>query len=99
MPKGRSAEIRQKGLLEVALVAAARKEMLRVKGGGIRRVFDLRQDPHETASEVPPGSEASELLDDWLRKVRAGLIEADRLPTTPLDEESLEKMRALGYVE
>ncbi len=95
--KGRSGEARQKGLLEVALVTATHKETLRK--GGARRVFGLRQDPYETDDEAPAGSVASQELSDWLSVVQQGLIEADLLPTTPLDEDSLEKMRALGYVE
>ncbi len=96
--KGRSGEARQKGLLEIALVTAWHKETVRVKGG-MRRLFDLRQDPYETTNEAPVGSTASPEASDWLSVVRRGLVEADLLPTTPLDEESLEKMRALGYVE
>lgn len=97
--KGRSGEARQKGLLEVALVEGERKEILRVRGGRAHRVYDVVRDPYETENGVAPGSPATEALLSWLRSVQDGLVEADLLPTTPLDEESLEKMRALGYVE
>jgi len=97
--KGRSGEARQRGLLEVAVVEGGRKEILRVRGGRARRVFDLGADPYENDNGVGPGSSASAALLSWLAAVQTGLVAADLLPTTPLDDESLEKMRALGYVE
>ena len=95
--KGRSPDVRQKGLLEVALVQGGQKEMLRIKSG-TRQIFDLVGDPYETLDQSAT-PQISPQLDDWLRHVREGLIDADLLPTTPLDEESMDKMRALGYVE
>lgn len=93
--KGRSENARQKGLLEVALVEAAKKEILSLKTGS-RHTFDVLRDPYEIESEE---SKPLAALLDWLEEVQKGLAEADNLPAIPLDEASIERMRALGYVE
>ncbi len=95
---GRARDARRKGLLEVGLVGAMHKEILRVKGGNLR-TFDLANDPVEIRSRVALKSEPSTELRRWLEQVEDGLIAADNLPPPSLGEEDLEQLRALGYID
>ncbi len=88
---------RRKGLLAVGRIAGRQKEILRVRSGR-RRVFDLTRDAGERR-DLADGAEASTELTDWLQQVRAGLTASDELPAPALDEESLEQLRALGYID
>jgi arylsulfatase A-like enzyme len=90
--------VRRRGLLEVGRIEAKRKEVLVVRRNE-RRVFDLEQDRAETNSLVPPTSKPSDELRAWLREVQAGLERSDELPPPSLDEETLERLRALGYLD
>ncbi|MCP4908536.1 MAG: hypothetical protein GY910_26475, partial [bacterium] len=92
-----SGDARRKGLLEVGRIAGQEKEILRTRSGR-RRVFDLSRDVAERRN-LADGDEASEELTDWLRQVREGLAASDELPAPSLDEESLERLRALGYID
>jgi len=94
----RSREARRKGLLEVGLVDAMHKEIFRVKGRN-RRTFDLGNDPVEARSRVALKSDPSDELRRWLEQVEDGLIAADNLPPPSLEEEDLEQLRALGYID
>jgi hypothetical protein len=62
-------------------------------------VFDLAADPLERADLAPLASDSSESLMDWLRLVYRGLNEADASPPQPLDRESAEQLRSLGYAD
>jgi arylsulfatase A-like enzyme len=94
---------RRSGLLEVAVLDGASKEILRVEHpeNPEVRTFDLATDP----GEVHPGqgrkkaraTKPSTDLERWLREVRAGLAASDDLPAD-VDPESIERLRALGYV-
>ncbi len=95
---GEDQRARQQGLLEAGVVGDGHKEILRIKSGR-RRLFDLVTDPGEDESLVRLRSEASEALREWLRQVEAGLAASEDLPLPELDEESLDKLRALGYVD
>lgn len=92
--------VRRRGLLEVALVAGSRKETLRVKTGeGRHAVYQLETDPAEGKSLAPPRSAPSKELSGWQIEVQEGLEAADRLPPQTLDNESVEKLRSLGYLD
>ncbi len=95
----RHALLRRKGLLEVGRVQGERKEVL-VVGAGVRRVFDLVADPAERHSLVAADSPPSDELRDWLARVRAGIERSDALgPPTGLDDQAVEKLQALGYID
>jgi arylsulfatase A-like enzyme len=95
----RHALLRRKGLLEVGRVQGARKEVL-VVGERVRRVFDLAADPAERHSLVDADSPPSDELLGWLAAVRAGIERSDALgPPNGLDEQSVEKLQALGYID
>jgi arylsulfatase A-like enzyme len=89
---------RRGGLLEVGYIGAGRKEIVRVPGG-MRWVYDLERDPGELASAVPLRSPVSPELRACLAEVERGLTAADALPPAPVDQESIETLRALGYID
>jgi len=90
--------VRQRGLLEVALVVDGRKEILRI-GNGNRWLFDLLSDPAEVDSQVALGSGASPELLQWLETVRVGLAASDELPLPELSQDDIDRLRALGYLD
>ncbi len=89
---------RRQGLLEVGRVTAGHKEILRVTNDH-RRIFDVLGDPRETRSLATDGDRPSAELTEWLGRVREGLAAADELPAATLDEESVEQLKALGYID
>lgn len=95
---GENRRARQQGLLEIGIVESGHKEILRTKSGR-RRTFDLAVDPGELTSSVRLRTDASAELQDWLSQVEAGLAASDDLPLPDLDEESVDKLRALGYID
>ncbi len=88
---------RRQGLLAVGRIADRRKEVLRVRSKRLR-IFDLSQDARELKN-LAEASEPSAELSEWLRQVREGLAASDELPPPTLDQESIEQLRALGYIE
>jgi arylsulfatase A-like enzyme len=90
--------VRQRGLLEVAVVAGERKEILRV-GNGKRWLFDLAADPAEQRDLSAGQVGVSELLSNWLEIVQSGLVASDDLPVPSLSDEDLEQLKALGYLD
>ncbi len=93
-----NAAARRQGLLEVGRLEAGKKEIFRVKNDH-RWFFDLAEDRREMSSQVPLKSEPSSELEAWLVEVRAGLEASDELPPPTLDEENMEKLKALGYID
>lgn len=90
---------RRQGLLEVGLVEGSSKELIRVKNDAVHRLFDLAADPGELVSAAPEGAVPSDTLEAWLERVREGLVLSDELPPPALDAESIEQLRALGYID
>ncbi|MEE8523759.1 MAG: hypothetical protein V3T72_07485, partial [Thermoanaerobaculia bacterium] len=74
------------------------KEVLRTHSNR-RRIFDLTADPEELSSLVRVRTDVSAKLRDWLSQVEAGLAASDDLPLPDLDEESVDKLRSLGYID
>ena len=95
-------DARTTGLLEVALVTGTApgrtKEVLDLRRTD-RRLFALDDDPREYASTVDDASPPSLALRGWLERVRAALALADDAPPRVLDDEAMEELRALGYLE
>ncbi len=89
---------RSKGLLSVGVVFEDRKEILRVKKNN-HMLFDLATDPGELASEVAEIGPPSDPLLECLGSISEGLGALDRLSSKKLDEETVEQLRALGYIE
>jgi arylsulfatase A-like enzyme len=95
---------RRRGLLEVAVFDGTSKEILRVERPESPevRTFDLATDPGEVRSgqgrKKARAKKPSPELERWLAEVRAGLTASDDLPAD-VDPESIERLRALGYVQ
>jgi arylsulfatase A-like enzyme len=89
---------RRSGLLAVATLEGARKEILRAKNER-RSTFDLATDPGEIDDLAlgPAGPTAA--LVEWLARVSSALGELDVEPPPPLDDETIERLRALGYAD
>jgi arylsulfatase A-like enzyme len=96
-------KVRRRGLLEVGIVEGSgeklEKEVLRVKSGEKHAHYSLHTDPAEQRNLSRPNADPSEALAQWLETVRQGLQAADDLPPPSLDEESMDKLRALGYLD
>ncbi|MFV2072867.1 MAG: sulfatase [Thermoanaerobaculales bacterium] len=93
-----SEKARSKGLLAVAIVREGRKEILRVQKQD-HLLFLLGEDPGEVRNLVAPGDRPSDALLSCFATVSEGLGSLDRLTTKKLDEETVEQLRALGYLE
>lgn len=93
-----SRDARLQGLLEVARVTGSRKEVLDPRDRSVR-VYDVLADPRELIDLAPPRSEPSAELLSWYEGVRAGLSASSDLPPPDLDDEALERLRALGYLD
>jgi arylsulfatase A-like enzyme len=89
---------RSKGLLDVAIIDGERKEILHINGNR-RELFDLGADPGELQSLVPPDSAPSQALVRCIGEISSGLGSLDRLSTKQLDDETVEQLRALGYLD
>ncbi len=89
---------RRSGLLEVAIMDRQLKQIFRAKSGRLRR-HDLTTDPGELLNLGDEGDPPSESLQGWMDQVARGLTNLDSDPPEPLDEESIESLRALGYTD
>jgi arylsulfatase A-like enzyme len=89
---------RKAGLLEVGLIDKNRKEIFRLEKNR-RWAFDLTADPGELESLSRGNAPPTEGLLTWMRSVFDGLDEFDHTIPVPLDEESVEALRSLGYVD
>jgi len=89
---------RRSGLLEVGVVMGGYKEIVRVKNDNHSR-FDLTADPEEKVNLAQPKSGLTRDLRTWLEFVDHGLRQSDESPPEPLDEETIEQLRALGYAD
>jgi arylsulfatase len=89
---------RSRGLLSVGLVDGDTKEILRVKND-THSLFDLTRDPGELENLVAENGPASERLLSCLGVISEGLGALDRLAAKKLDDETVEQLKALGYIE
>jgi len=93
-----SDQARSKGLLAVAVIEGDRKEILRIIGKD-HLLFNLSTDPGEIDNLVTIDSSPSEALLACLGTVSQALGALDRLATQKLDDETVEQLKALGYLE
>jgi hypothetical protein len=91
---------RRSGLLEVGLLASGGKEVFRIDVQR-RALYDLASAARERGSLVTPASPPSAQLLGWMKNVYAGLSAFDSDPgsATALDQEAVEALKSLGYVE
>jgi len=89
---------RRSGLLEVGILRGDRKETFRIPKNR-RQLFDLAADPGEISPIGEAGDDPTEGLQEWMRTVYTSLSEFDTEIPEPLDEESAEQLKSLGYVD
>ena len=90
---------RRSGLLEIGMIQNRRKETFRIENGKTQ-VYDLTEDPRENRNLMKATRGGpTEGLQDWMRTVYDGLTRFEDSPPEPLDAESVEKLRSLGYVD
>ena len=93
-----SDKARSGGLLEVGVVNGQKKETYRVRGKKLA-VYNLEEDPGEVVNLAPIGANPSNELAACLARVSSGLGSLDHLAARKLDDETVEQLRALGYLE
>ena len=89
---------RRSGLLEVAVIQQGLKEIFRIKDRKLK-IFDLGQDPQELENLATAESELATGMTDWMGSVQDTLNLLDQTTPEPLDEEQIEQLRSLGYIE
>jgi arylsulfatase A-like enzyme len=96
--KHESERARSKGLLSVGYVADERKEILRLANRK-HMLFDLRRDAAELKNLIVEDSEPSAKLLGCVGTISDSLGALDRIATKKLDDDTVERLRALGYLE
>jgi arylsulfatase A-like enzyme len=89
---------RSKGLLWVGVIEGDRKELLQVNRQYLQN-FDLGADPRELQNLATTGTRASDQLLACFVEISTGLGNLDRLATQKLDDETVEQLKALGYLQ
>ena len=89
---------RRAGLVEVGMIENNRKEIIRIEKGR-RWLFDLTRDPRELVSLGSLKDRPTEGLLAWMHEVDEALSNFDGMAPELLDEESIEQLRSLGYVD
>jgi arylsulfatase A-like enzyme len=89
---------RSKGLLWIGVIHNDRKEIVKVSRQVIQ-LYDLAADPEELDNLASAEAKPSDDLAACLARVTEGLGSLDHLATEKLDAETVEKLRALGYLE
>jgi arylsulfatase A-like enzyme len=89
---------RSKGLLWVGVINNDIKEMIKVSRNLVQ-IYDIAADPGELETLARADEKPSDALAACLARVATGLGSLDKLATQKLDDETVEKLRALGYLE
>jgi arylsulfatase A-like enzyme len=89
---------RSRGLLWAGVIEGDRKEMMKVSRQLIQ-IYDLAADPGELDSLAEIDATPSDALAACFARVSEGLGSLDRLAAQKLDDETVEKLKALGYLE
>jgi arylsulfatase A-like enzyme len=98
MSKHESDMARENGLLAIAQIQGERKEIWQINGKS-HEVFDLTADSAELVNLAAHNEAPSDNLMGWVREVYAGLTNPGDEAPQELDAESIEKLRALGYLD
>jgi len=89
---------RSKGLLWVGVIRDNRKEMIKVSRQLIQ-IYDLAADPGELTTLASVDTRPSDDLAACLGRITEGLGSLDKLAVQKFDDETVEQLKALGYLE
>jgi arylsulfatase A-like enzyme len=89
---------RSKGLLWVGVIHDDRKEMIKVSRQLIQ-IYDVGADPGELTTLASIDTKPSDDLAVCLGRITEGLGSLDKLAVQKLDDETIEQLKALGYLE
>ena len=89
---------RSKGLLWVGVIHDDRKEMIKVNRQVIQ-IYDIAADPGELTTLASVDTRPSDDLAACLGRITEGLGSLDKLAVQKLDDETVEQLKALGYLE
>ncbi len=89
---------RSKGLLWIGVIEGHRKELVQVNRQYLQ-TFDLESDPGELVNLAATDSRPSQQLLACFAEISSGLGALDRLATQKLDDETVDQLKALGYLE
>lgn len=92
-----SPQARREGLMALARIQGGTKEIAQINRKE-HKVFDLEDDPRELQNLNGAGYQPSEELQGWIEHVETALSSAE-VPAVKLNEEDIEKLKALGYVD
>ena len=95
---GKKAKRRRSNLLEVARLEGGEKKIFVLKRSE-HRIFDVFADPLEKEDLATPSTASPEDLKTFKEGILAGLKELESQPIPDLDDESKNKLEALGYVD
>lgn len=89
---------RSKGLLWAGVINGDRKEIVKVSRQ-IVQIYDLAADPGEFENLASVDARPSDDLAACLARITRGLGSLDDLAVEKLDDETVEQLKALGYLE
>jgi len=89
---------RSKGLLWVGVIHNDRKEMIKVSRQLIQ-IYDIAADPGELTTLASVDARPTDSLAACLGRISEGLGSLDKLAVQKLDDETVEQLKALGYLE
>jgi arylsulfatase A-like enzyme len=89
---------RSKGLLWVGVIKGDLKEIVKV-GRQVIQMYDLATDPSELETLVSADAKPSDALAACFARITENLGSLDKLAVQKLDDETVEQLKALGYLE
>jgi len=89
---------RSKGLLWVGVIRDDRKEIIKVSRQLIQ-IYDIASDPGELITLASIDTRPSDELAVCLGRITEGLGSLDKLAVQKFDDETVEQLKALGYLE
>jgi arylsulfatase A-like enzyme len=89
---------RSKGLLWVGVIDGDQKEMVKISRQLIQ-IYDLSADPKELENLASIDAKPSDALAACFARITEGLGSLDKLVVQKLDDETVEQLKALGYLE
>jgi len=102
-----AARKRLRGLLRLGIIEGRNKQVLDFQDGNLNS-YELPRIPkrgplayansESEPASIPPVEAVAAVMSEWEALVKGELTERDRSPPPALDEEAIEKLRSLGYI-